>query len=49
MKKVVEREKNKNYYRVLHVPIWIWVFWILPGHLTAALYAARARGTLSLT
>ncbi len=39
MKKVVEREKNKNYYRVLHVPIWIWVFWILPGHLTADLYA----------
>ena len=24
---------------VLHVPIWIWVFWILPGHLTAPLYA----------
>ena len=39
MKKVVEREKNKNYYRVFHVPIWIWVFWILPGHLTADLYA----------
>ena len=39
MKKVVERERNKNYYRVLHVPIWIWAFWILPGHLTAALYA----------
>src|SRR5258708_17173548 len=39
MKKVVEREKNKNYYRVLHVPIWIWAFWILPGHLTAGLYA----------
>jgi hypothetical protein len=39
MKKVVERERNKNYYRVLHVPIWIWVFWVLPGHLTAALYA----------
>ncbi len=39
MKKVVEREKNKNYYRVLHVPIWIWAFWILPGHLTADLYA----------
>jgi hypothetical protein len=34
MKKVVERERNKNYYRVLHVPLWIWVFWILPGHLT---------------
>ncbi|HSM86210.1 MAG TPA: hypothetical protein VLT16_08670 [Candidatus Limnocylindrales bacterium] len=39
MKKVVERERNKNYYRVLHVPIWIWAFWIVPGHLTAALYA----------
>ena len=39
MKKVVERERNKNYYRVLHVPIWIWAFWILPGHLTADLYA----------
>jgi len=39
MKKVVERERNKNYYRVLHVPIWIWVFWVLPGHLTADLYA----------
>ena len=39
MKKAVERENNKTYYRVLHVPIWIWVFWILPGHLTADLYA----------
>jgi hypothetical protein len=39
MKKVVERERNKTYYRVLHVPIWIWAFWILPGHLTADLYA----------
>ena len=39
MKKVVERERNKYYYRVLHVPIWIWAFWILPGHLTADLYA----------
>jgi hypothetical protein len=38
MKKVVEREKNKGYYRVLHLPIWIWVFFILPGHLTYALY-----------
>ncbi len=42
MKKVVERERNKNYYRVLHVPIWIWVFWVLPGHLTADLYAHGA-------
>src|SRR5262249_60208666 len=39
MKKVVTRERNKNYYRVLHVPIWIWAFWILPGRLTADLYA----------
>jgi len=31
MKKVVERERNKTYYRVLHFPIWVWVFWILPG------------------
>jgi hypothetical protein len=39
MKKVVERQRNKIYYRVLHVPIWIWVFFILPGHLTADLYS----------
>lgn len=38
MKKVVERERNKTYYRVLHLPIWIWVFFILPGHLTYALF-----------
>jgi len=39
MKRVVERTRNKNYYRVLHAPLWIWVFWILPGNLTADLYA----------
>ncbi len=38
MKKVVERERNKTYYRILHLPIWIWVFFILPGNLTYALY-----------
>jgi hypothetical protein len=38
MKKIVEREKNKLYYRILHLPIWIWVFFILPGHLTFLLY-----------
>jgi hypothetical protein len=38
MKKVVERDKNKQYYRVLHLPIWLWVFFILPGNLTYALY-----------
>ena len=30
-KRAVFREKNKQYYRVLHSPIWIWVFWVLPG------------------
>lgn len=39
MKRVVERGRNKTYYRMLHVPLWIWVFWILPGNLTADLYA----------
>lgn len=38
MKKIVERERNKLYYRLLHLPIWIWVFFILPGHLTYTLY-----------
>ena len=38
MKKVVQRDRNKSYYRVLHLPIWLWVFFILPGHLTYALY-----------
>lgn len=38
MKKAVERERNKTYYCVMHLPIWLWVFFILPGHLTCALY-----------
>jgi len=38
MKKVVERERNKGYYRVLHLPIWLWVFFVLPGNLTYDLY-----------
>jgi len=38
MKRMVERERNKGYYRLLHVPIWIWVFFILPGQLTHDLY-----------
>lgn len=38
MKRAVHRERNKRYYRVLHVPIWIWVFFILPGSLTYRLY-----------
>ena len=39
IKRVVERARNKTYYRILHVPLWIWVFWVLPGRLTADLYA----------
>src|SRR5437879_4630069 len=39
MKKVVERERNKIYYRVLHLPVWIWVFFVLPGRLTHDLYS----------
>lgn len=39
VKRVVERERNKTYYRVLHMPIWLWVFFVLPGHLTYALFA----------
>ena len=38
MKKVVDRPRNKFYYRLLHIPLWIWAFWILPGHLTSALF-----------
>lgn len=38
MKRVVEREKNKAYYRMLHLPVWIWVFFVLPGHLTYDLF-----------
>jgi hypothetical protein len=38
MKKIVDRDRNKGYYRVLHLPIWLWVFFILPGNLTYALY-----------
>ena len=39
MKQAVFRERNKGYYRVLHSPIWIWVFWVLPGYpLTYDLY-----------
>jgi hypothetical protein len=33
------RERNKTYYRVAHWPIWIWVFFLLPGPLTFDLFA----------
>jgi len=44
MKKIVERERNQTYYRLLHLPNWIWVFWILPGHLTYALFSRGPDG-----
>lgn len=33
------RHRNKPYYRVLHWPIWIFVFFIAPGPLTFELFA----------
>jgi hypothetical protein len=33
------RKRNKRYYRVLHWPIWIWVFFLAPGPLTFSLFA----------
>jgi len=33
------RLRNKGYYRVLHWPIWIWVFFLSPGPLTFGLFA----------
>ena len=32
------RDRNKLYYRFNHWPIWIWVFFILPGPLTFELF-----------
>ncbi len=33
------RERNKKMYRVVHWPIWIWVFFLAPGPLTFDLFA----------
>jgi hypothetical protein len=33
------RHRNKTYYRVLHWPLWIFVFFIAPGPLTFDLFA----------
>lgn len=33
------RTRNKVYYRFLHWPIWIWVFFIAPGPLTFTMFA----------
>ncbi len=33
------RERNTRLYRVAHLPIWIWVFFLAPGPLTFSLFA----------
>jgi len=33
------RQRNTRLYRVLHLPIWIWVFFLTPGPLTFGLFA----------
>jgi hypothetical protein len=35
------RTRNKMHYRWAHWPIWIWVFFIAPGPMTAALFAGE--------
>lgn len=32
------RERNKTWYRIAHMPIWIWVFFVAPGPLTFDLF-----------
>jgi hypothetical protein len=32
------RERNKKIYRIAHLPIWIWVFFLAPGPLTFDLF-----------
>jgi hypothetical protein len=34
------RSRNTRLYRVLHLPIWIWVFFLTPGPLTFSLIAS---------
>jgi hypothetical protein len=33
------RERNTRLYRLAHLPIWIWVFFLAPGPLTFSLFA----------
>lgn len=42
------RERNTRVYRLAHWPIWIWVFFLLPGPLTFMLFA-RGFGRGNLT
>ena len=41
------RARNKTYYRVLHWPIWIFVFFIAPGPLTFELFERGFDSTLA--
>lgn len=41
------RERNKLYYRVLHWPIWIFVFFIAPGPLTFDLFERGFDGRMA--
>lgn len=41
------RDKNKLYYRVLHWPIWIFVFFIAPGPLTFDLFERGFDGRMA--
>jgi hypothetical protein len=42
------RERNTRLYRVAHLPIWIWVFFLAPGPLTFSLFAhGFGRGNLT--
>jgi len=42
------RQRNKRYYRVLHWPLWIWVFFLAPGPLTFDLFAkGPSRGNMA--
>lgn len=42
------RERNKTYYRVLHWPIWITVFYLAPGPLTFVLFAHGGNKTMAI-
>jgi hypothetical protein len=33
------RERNTRLYRIAHLPLWIWVFFLTPGPLTFSLFA----------
>jgi len=39
------RTRNTLRYRVAHWPVWVWVYFIVPGPLTAALFAGDASRT----